>query len=151
MGPQGTLSPSPPRVVLDTHTLISALLFPQGRLVWLRDAWHAQHIIPLVSRDTTRELIRVLNYPKFKLKRAEQEVLLGDFLPWAETVTPLPIPKNLPSLHDPDDVMFLTLAITAHAEVLVSGDNDLLSVRNRVGTLLIMTPAAFLAWLPQRA
>jgi predicted nucleic acid-binding protein len=46
--------------------------------------------------------------------------------------------------------MFLTLATTAHAEVLVSGDNDLLSVRNQVGTLRIMTPAAFLAWLEQR-
>ncbi len=96
MGPLGALSPSPPRVVLDTNILISALLFSQGRLVWLLDAWHAQHIIPLVSRDTTRELIRVLNYPKSKLQRAEQEVLLEDFLPWAETVTLLPTQKNLP-------------------------------------------------------
>ncbi len=101
MGPQGALNPSPPCVVLDPHTLVSALLFSQGRLVWLRDAWHTPHIIPLVSRDTTRELIRVLNYPKFKLQRAEQEVLLGDFLPWAETVTPLPTPKIHPPCTTP--------------------------------------------------
>ncbi len=96
MGPQGALNPSPPCVGLAPPTLASALLFPPGRLVWLRDAWHALHIIPLVSRDTIRELIRVLNYPKFKLERAEQEVLPGDFPPWAETATPLPTQKNLP-------------------------------------------------------
>lgn len=30
---------TPPRVVLDTHCILSAPLFAQGRLVWLREGW----------------------------------------------------------------------------------------------------------------
>lgn len=145
MGAKDEIGSEPLRVVLDTNTLTSALLFSQGRLVRLRKTWQAQRIVPLVNRDTIRELLRVLNYPKFKLSHMEQEALLEDFLPWAETVAPVVAPKNLPALRDPDDVMFLALAITAQADVLISGDKDLLTVQNQVEPLKIMTPAAFFA------
>ncbi len=75
---------SVPRVVLDTNCLISALLFSTGRLAWLREGWQAGRFIPLVSRDTIGELIRVLAYPKFRLDAREQETLLADFLPFAD-------------------------------------------------------------------
>jgi uncharacterized protein len=70
----------PPRVVLDTNCLISALLFSKGKLSWLRDAWQRERFTPLASRDTVEELIRVLAYPKFKLNKDELEILLADFL-----------------------------------------------------------------------
>lgn len=145
MGAKSGVKAPPLRVVLDTNTLISALLFSQGRLVRLRQAWQARRIIPLINRDTTRELLRVLNYPKFKLTRMEQEALLEDFLPWAETVASAATPRNLPTLRDPDDIMFLALAITAQADILISGDKDLLAVQNQVEPVKILTPAAFLA------
>ena len=44
--------------------------------------------IPLASRDTVSELIRVLNYPKFKLSEDDQQVLLADYLLYVETVRP---------------------------------------------------------------
>jgi predicted nucleic acid-binding protein len=50
-------------VVIDTNLVLSALVFAQGRLTPLRQAWQAQRILPLVSRATTAEL----TYPKFKL------------------------------------------------------------------------------------
>ena len=77
---------TPPRVVLDTNTVVSALLFGSGRLAWLRLAWQAGQFIPLLGHETAAELIRVLGYPRFKLTRAEQEALLADFLPFAEVV-----------------------------------------------------------------
>jgi hypothetical protein len=55
------------RVVLDTNTALSALLFPAGRLSWMAAAWMAGRIEPLVSAATADELIRVLAYPKFRL------------------------------------------------------------------------------------
>ena len=61
----------PPRVVLDTNCLISALLFSKGQLSWLRHAWQNGRCIPLVSRATIEELLRVLAYPKFKLNQYE--------------------------------------------------------------------------------
>lgn len=115
-----------PRLVLDTNTVLSALLFTQGRLAWLRLAWQGHRLIPLVSRETTEELMRVLTYPKFKLTPTEREELLGDYLPYCEAVI---LPQTLPDLpdcRDPADKPFLYLALAAKADALVSGDADLL-------------------------
>jgi len=138
---------NPPRVVLDTNCLLSALVFSQGRLAWLRAGWQGGRFIPLVSRETASELIRVLSYPKFKLPREEQELLLTDFLPFAETVRIDSVPEGLPVLRDPDDMMFLVLAKAAKAQALVSGDADILAVGDRLGETLILTTHRFADWL----
>ena len=77
-----------PRWVLDTNVVLSALIRPGGVSGRLRLAWQAALFVPLVSRATTLELIRVLAYPKFRLGEDEQHDLLADYLPWAEPVTP---------------------------------------------------------------
>lgn len=116
----------PPRVVLDTNLVLSALVFVQGRLVALRHAWQSGQCIPLVSRATTAELIRVLAYPKFKLGDDDQQELLADYLPWCPTVRiPNPPPVTL-DCRDPFDQPFLQLAVAGKADYLVSGDQDLL-------------------------
>lgn len=114
-----------PRLVLDTNTVLSALLFSNGRLAWLRPAWQAQRFVPLVSRATVEELLRVLAYPKFKLTAAEREDLLGDYLPFCETVDVI-ASTQLPACRDMADMPFLALASAANADALVSGDADLL-------------------------
>lgn len=114
-----------PRLVLDTNAVLSALLFPNGSLAWLRRAWQARRFIPLVSRATTEELIRALAYPKFKLTAAEREDLLADYLPFCETVV-VPALADLPACRDTADLPFLALALAAKADALVSGDADLL-------------------------
>lgn len=113
------------RFVLDTNVLLSSLLFRKGSLTWLCRAWHSGIIRPLASRDTTAELIKVLSYPKFGLTDAEVEELLGDYLPWCETVS-VPHLTNLPPCRDPLDRPFLALAQSAKADALVTGDQDLL-------------------------
>ena len=116
---------TPPRWVLDTNVLLSALLFPAGRLTWLRDAWWANRITPLASRDTTTELIRVLCYPRFALADDEREDLLADYLTYAETVVVSPVPI-VPACRDRFDRAFLELALAGRADALVTGDKDLL-------------------------
>ena len=137
----------PPCVVLDTNCLISALLFSNGKLSWLRDAWQSSRFTPLASRDTVEELIRVFAYPKFKLNKNAQEILLADFLPYAETVQITEIPSGLPALRDPDDVMFLKLAVTAKADALISGDKDIHAVKHQLDGIPILTVAEFAEWL----
>lgn len=118
----------PPRVVIDTNLALSALVFAQGRLTPLRQAWQAHRIQPLVSRVTAAELIRVLAYPKFRLTPEEQRELLADYLPYCKTVRiPEPPPKT-PACRDPFDVPFLQLALAGKAKALVTGDRDLLSL-----------------------
>ncbi len=135
-----------PRVVLDTNCLVSALIFSRGRFAWLREAWQAKRFIALASRDTVSELLRVLAYPKFKLSQDEQETLLAEFLPFVETVKIETTPEGLPQIRDADDVIFLVLAAVAQADALVSGDGDILAVRDQFH-IPILTVAEFADWL----
>src|ERR1035437_1616891 len=123
-----TRSPRPPRVVIDTNLVLSALVFAQGILMPLRHAWQGTHCQPLVSSVTAAELIRVLAYPKFKLTAADQQELLADYLPYCTTVR---MPDKLPvtlDCRDKFDLPFLQLAVAGKADYLVSGDRDLLSL-----------------------
>lgn len=129
------------RVVLDTGVIVSALLFPSGRLSWLHESWVGGNISPIVSRITVDELIRVLAYPKFALTRDEIDSVLAAYLPFTESVTkrrrsaaPLPI------CDDPADQEFLRLALVGDAKALVTGDDDLLRIRGQT-SFDIVTPA----------
>ncbi len=135
------------RVVLDTNCIISALLFSQQKMAWLRYSWQNQHITPLASKDTVNELIRVLAYPEFKLDKTEQALLLADFLPYADIVVINEIPKGLPLIRDKNDQMFLILAVAGKADVLVSGDADILELKNSFHTPPIMTLEELKNWL----
>lgn len=117
-----------PRVVIDTNLVLSALVFSGGQLDALRHAWQKQLCIPLVSKYTASELMRVLAYPKFKLAPAEQSELLADYLPYCEAVSlPAKAPKTL-HCRDVNDIPFLHLAVVGKADILISGDEDLLSL-----------------------
>ncbi len=133
-----------PRVVIDTGVVVSALLFTAGRLHWLRTAWQERAVIPVVSKATVEELVRVLGYPRFALTAEERDELLGDFLPYAE-ILPDPHPMNsLPTCRDPHDQKFLDLASVSRADALISGDADLLALAP-IAPLPILSPAEFAA------
>ena len=134
------------RVVLDTNIVLSALLFAEGQVAWMRDAWQRGRIVPVVCHETVTELLRVLAYPKFKLSGADQEELLADFLPYAETVNIQDPPSDLPICRDPADQVFLVLTRQAEASALVTGDADLLALRGAC-TIHILTAEEFRARL----
>ena len=136
----------PLRAVLDTNVLLSALLFNQGRLSWLRPCWQQGQLTPVLAEPTARELLRVLAYPKFRLQAAERERLLEDLLPWCESWTAA-IPSSAHRVRDPHDQVFLDLALAAATPVLVTGDADLLALQETVPTLQIITPADVHSWL----
>jgi putative PIN family toxin of toxin-antitoxin system len=121
-------SVSPPRVVIDTNLVLSALVFSKGRLTELRFAWQNQRLQPLVSKNTAAELIRVLKYPKFKLSADDQQQLLADYLPYCLSINIPNPPPETPACRDSFDVPFLQLAIAGQADFLVTGDQDLLSL-----------------------
>jgi putative PIN family toxin of toxin-antitoxin system len=134
------------RAFLDTNVLVSALLFNQGRLCWLRSCWQQGQLTPVLAEPTARELLRVLAYPKFRLQAAERERLLEDLLPWCESWTAA-IPSSAHRVRDLHDQVFLDLALAAATPVLVTGDADLLALPETVRSLQILTPADFHSWL----
>lgn len=143
------MRPSPIRTVLDTNVLVSALLFANGRLSWLRPCWQCGRITPVLAQPTARELLRVLAYPKFRLEPDDRERLLEDLLPWCESWTGS-IPASAQRVRDPHDQVFLDLALAATTPVLVSGDTDLLMLQGAVNPLRILNPSDFQAWLTGR-
>jgi uncharacterized protein len=130
------------RVVLDTNVVVSALVFGHGTMPWFRRAWQSVRFVPLADQHAIQEVIRVLGYPKFGLNHEDVRQLLGDYLPYAEVVTPSGRLPRLPTCRDPDDQPFLILAQAGKADVLVSGDRALLDLAGKTA-FRIEAPAAF--------
>jgi len=128
------------RVVFDTNAVVSALLFANGRLSWLRAHWSDGSCIPLTSKATASELHRVLSYPKFQLSQEDRLELLADYLPYCELVE---VATGCPAIcRDIKDQHFLDLALSGGARFLVSGDQDLLVLAGQTA-FLIETPEAY--------
>jgi putative PIN family toxin of toxin-antitoxin system len=127
-------------VVFDTNTVVSALLFANGRLAWLRAHWRQGGCTPLISRATAAELTRVLGYPRFRLSVADRLELLADYLPYCETIEPAQRCSTL--CRDANDQPLLDLAQSAKADLLVTGDRDLLALSGQT-PFLIETPEAY--------
>lgn len=137
---------APPRVVLDTNVVLSALVFGGGVAGQVRRCWQQGRCVPLVSTATVRELVRVLAYPKFRLSAQEQHELLADYLPLAQAVRIPAPPPQVPDCRDPQDLMFLELAQAGQAQALVTGDADLLALAGQL-PCAIVTPADWLRTL----
>jgi len=128
------------RVVFDTNVVLSALLFTHGRLSWLVDHWQDRSCVPLISRATAVELSRILAYPEFHLSAEEQFEVLGGYLPFCEAID---LAHSCPILcRDRKDQPFLDLAQSGKADVLVSGDVDLLALAGQTA-FVIETPEAY--------
>jgi uncharacterized protein len=125
-----------PRVVIDTNIIVSALIFG-GRVARVRLAWQDNLFVPLVSKMTMTELLRVLAYPKFRLSLVEHEDLLADYILFCETIFVPDVVPNVPKCRDPFDVPFLMLAIASRADYLVTGDQDLLCLQDQFDSLIV--------------
>jgi putative PIN family toxin of toxin-antitoxin system len=131
----------PPCVVIDTNVLISCLLFG-GRLNRLRDLWLTHRIIPLLSKKTFDEFKRVLSYPKFALSPQEiQGIIQLEILPYFDVVAT--IESIRATCRDQHDDAFIELAICGKAAWLITGDKDLLVLKQFHSTTII-TPSDFL-------
>jgi hypothetical protein len=129
------------RVVLDTNTLISALLF-SGTASRLVPLWQSGEITLLLSKAILQEYLQVLTYPKFRISDQEVRGLIEEeVLPFVETIE---VRKRLTVVRrDPDDNKFLECAVTGGAQYLVTGDRDLLELGSYRG-ITILSVADFL-------
>ena len=134
---------APPKVVLDTNTVLSAMLFSNTSLSQLRLCWQNQQLIPFTSKATVSDLILVLAYPKFKLFSIVQRSFLDEYLPYIQSITKLKaLPKAI-ACRDNVDIKFLKLAITANIDYLITGDKDVLGLPPMF-QFNIITPAEFI-------
>lgn len=130
------------RFVLDTNTLISALLFEHsvpGQT--FRKALQVGVI--LESPETFQELENVLRRKKFLryVTSEERNRFLQAFLDQVDWVEPT---ETFSICRDPKDNKFLELAVSGQASIIITGDQDLL-VLKPFRNLDILTPAEFVA------
>lgn len=130
------------RVVADANVFVSAALgqSPQSPSVRIINAALDGRIELVMSPALLEEIADVLSRPRIRkrLSADDAQLFLADI---ASQVVMLADPADPPSVcRDPDDDYLVALTLTAGAEVLVSGDGDLLAVeRDRAG-VEVLTP-----------
>lgn len=126
------------RAIIDTNVLLAGLLW-RGPPHALLEHVRAGTVSLVSSPALLAELADVIGRAKFDaiLKRTNtsRERSLAEVRRLAEVIEPPALAQ--PVCRDPDDDEVLALAIAAKVEVIVSGDNDLLSLGSFEGVPII--------------
>ena len=123
-----------PKVVVDTNVFVSAALL-NGKSTVLMEKWKEGKFILLFSPDIFDEYFEIIARPKFN----QEEKDIRDF---AELLTERGIAVE-PQMRlnivkeDPDDNRFLECAVAGEADFIVSGDSNLLNLREYKGIKIL--------------
>jgi putative PIN family toxin of toxin-antitoxin system len=130
------------RRVADTNLLVSRLLAPRGVAARAVDCALDGGIL-LVSSETLDELVAVLSRPRFDRYITQED--RHEFIRLLASVSRLiPVRHRTQACRDPKDNKILDVALNGEADVIITGDNDLLVLHPYLG-IPILSPAEFLA------
>lgn len=128
------------KVVLDTNILISALGW-KGKPNQVFDKAVKGEVELVISDKQFNELSKALNYPKFQFTEEQKDRLKSLILKIATFVKPL---EKIDAIkNDPDDNIHLESAIAGNVKYIVTGDPDLLKLKEFRG-IKIITAKEFL-------
>jgi putative PIN family toxin of toxin-antitoxin system len=123
-------------LVLDTNIVLDLLLFQNPQVQGLRQALDEQQLRWLATVPMREELVRVLAYPKIALVLARLGHSVAPLLAqWDALVSVVEVaPCCAVRCRDPDDQMFIDLAV-AHRAQLLSKDALVLRLAKRLRPL----------------
>jgi putative PIN family toxin of toxin-antitoxin system len=129
------------RIVVDTNVFVSAVVLIESPPRSVVNRSLADGIV-LFSEDTMRELAEVLFRPKFDryIGRKDREAFLNQLVAVAEFI---PIVQVVRECRDPRDDKFLEVALNGRADVIITGDGDLLAMNPWRG-IAIVSPKDYL-------
>lgn len=130
------------RAVLDTNILISALLKSKNCEAIL-EALKQGAFSLVTSEDLLAEFDIVSDDPKFGFDEEDKRNIQGTVRDAAELVEPQ---EEITICRDPSDNLVLECAAAGKPDGIVSGDKDLLVLKEFRG-IPIIKPKAFLDWL----
>ena len=137
------------RAVFDTNVLVSHLLTHRPPVATLIDRHLAPEDFVLVTApELLEELERVLRHPKLQRYYTDSERVrfVALLVTLSEVVE---LPESIPRIcRDPDDDRVIACAVAGKADVIVSGDSDLLALE-RVGGISIQSATQFSEILEQ--
>ncbi|MBA2518228.1 MAG: putative toxin-antitoxin system toxin component, PIN family [Chloroflexia bacterium] len=136
-----------PRTVVDTNVFVSGMFFPRGKPFALLNAWEREAFRLIITDEQYAELYDVFRRSSLVDRYTLADEIVRTFfhrLNAADRVQPsaaVPIP-----VRDPKDVPILAAAIGGNADYVVTGDKELLVLRDdpRLGRIAIVTIADFL-------
>lgn len=130
------------RWVLDTNVVVSALLWG-GVPRLLLQAGREKRIELFTSVALLAELTDILGRRKFARKIAASTLTIDQivdrYAALAAPVRPAPTPRIAP---DPDDDVVIGTALAAKADLIVTGDQPLLSVAEHQGVRMVSVSQA---------
>ena len=129
------------RIVVDTNVLVSRLILPQSVPAEAVRRVTTESLL-LFCDETMNELASVLSHPKFDryVSLADRKRFIRDLCDLAEFI---PIIQIVRECRDPKDDKFLEVALNGRADLIITGDNDLLALNPWRGTT-ILNPAEYL-------
>jgi uncharacterized protein len=135
------------RAVIDTNALVSAAIKPRGEAGRIVNHLRHDRFTLLYSTALLEELVGVLNRPHLRDKYQLTPHYLHRFLHVirlrGEKIEPT---HKVTICRDPDDNMFLEVALSGSADYVVSNDQDLLTL-SPYEDISIITPPLFLQQL----
>ena len=118
------------RLVLDTNVVFSALLSrgPPYRLLELVQSRSNVQIYssPVLIAELADVLTRPSATKRLAMIGRDAREVLVDYVAAVELVEPVEVPRVVPN--DADDDHVIAAAVAAYADLIVSGDSDLLSM-----------------------
>ncbi|RME43046.1 MAG: putative toxin-antitoxin system toxin component, PIN family [Caldilineae bacterium] len=134
------------RVVLDTNQFVSSLLVRDGLPARILDAWRERRYLLVISPPILAEIVHTLNYPRIRRKYPLTDTHVQQLVTLLERDA-LVVPGSQPVTgvipDDPSDEAVLACAVEGLADVIVSGDQHLLSLGEYRG-IPILTARQFL-------
>jgi uncharacterized protein len=126
------------RVVLDTNVYISAVIF-DGNPAEILKLIQANKFQLFISSETEQEVINKLSS---KFESATQ--IIADFKSFLNSRANYLVPaKKVRICRDPEDNVFLEVALESKADYLITGDKDLLILKTFKSTKIV-SPKEFL-------
>jgi hypothetical protein len=131
-------------VVLDTNTLVSALIAPAGKPAAIYNAWVEGKFTLLTCATHLDELLATLQKPRVAelIKPYKAGRLVNQIKKLAEDAGPLPPVNRSP---DPNDDFLLALCEAGNADYLVTGDKSGLLALNHHKATRIVSASDFAA------
>jgi uncharacterized protein len=133
------------RTVLDANVYVSAAIRPQGPPGQILERFLRDSAFEIVlSPAIIEEVLRALTYPKVR-KYVRGNV---DAITWFEAIVVVAdLVAGEYALHgvsdDPDDDKYIAAAVEGRASFIVTGDPDLLAIKEHAG-VRIVSPRRFL-------
>lgn len=117
------------RLVLDTNVVASALLWG-GRPAQVLRLRYERRVRLFTSMQLLTELAEILGRPKFERKISASQLSIDQLLERYAALTDVVRPDDVGRIApDPDDDVLIGTALAARADVIVTGDQGLLTVR----------------------